>query len=39
MRGLCINPKTADFEDERVYAYTKLMDFLERLQRKDNYIK
>lgn len=32
-------PKRSEFEDERMYAYTKLMDFLGRLQRYDSYIK
>ncbi len=32
-------PKTAEFEDERVYAYTKLMEFLDRLKRHDSYVK
>jgi hypothetical protein len=32
-------PKTADNEDERVYAYTKLMEFLGRLERHDDSIK
>jgi hypothetical protein len=32
-------PKTSEYEDERVFAYTKLMEFLEKLKRYDAYIK
>jgi hypothetical protein len=39
LSDLSRNPKTAEFEDERMYSYTKLMDFLERLKRHDSYIK
>jgi hypothetical protein len=31
--------KTAEYEDERVFAYTKLMEFLFKLKRHDAYIK
>lgn len=39
LRDLSRYPKTADYEDERVYAYTKLMEFLGRLKRRDASIK
>lgn len=31
--------QTAEYEDERVYAYMKLMEFFDHLQRHDSYIK
>jgi dedicator of cytokinesis protein 3 len=39
LRDLSRYPKTASFEDERVYAYTKLMEFLGRLKRFSTSIK
>ena len=39
LRDLARYPKSADNEDERVYAYSKLMDFLGKLQRHDQYVK
>ena len=39
LRDLASHPKTADYEDDRIYAYTKLMEFLERLKRHEYYVK
>ena len=39
LRDLARYPKSADNEDERVYAYSKLMNFLGKLQRHDQYVK